>query len=160
MPTWEERVYIWTLVATTNEVRSVIVAGVMSIVLLAIIITIYSHRSDVEIRMFHYMHIILFCIFAMAFCWGNALLYQGDMLQKQCDSYLWVIVLSASFFLSIVNMKAYRLSIFLKSSSNGRRPKPFGHGKVLKYTLLMVFLTAILLLGIALGDPPISKKYV
>jgi hypothetical protein len=160
MPTWEERVYVWTLVQTTNEIRSVIVAAILSVVLLAIIITIFIHRTDVEIRMFHYMHIILFCICAIAFCWGNALLFQGDMLQRQCDAYLWVIILSASFFLSIVNMKAYRLSIFLKSSTNGRRPKPFSHGKVLKYTMVMVFLTAILLLGIALGDRPKSTKYV
>lgn len=152
--------YIWTLFATTNEVRSGIVAGVFSFVLLAIIITIYIHRSDVEIRMFHYIHIILLCFCAIVFCWGNAFLYQADMLQNQCDSYLWVIVLSGSFFLSIVNMKAYRLSIFLKSSSNGRRPKPFSHGKVLKYTMVMVFITAMLLLGIALGDPPKTKKCV
>jgi hypothetical protein len=159
MPTWEERVYIWTLVSTVNEVRSVIVAALMNLILLAIIITVYIHRTDVEIRMFHYMHIILFCLMAMAFCWGNALLYQGDMLQRQCDSYLWVIFLSGSFFLSIVNMKAYRLSIFLKSSTNGRRPKPFSHGKVLKYTMFMVGITAILLLVIALADQPKSSRY-
>eukprot|EP00596_Hydrurales_sp_CCMP1899_P000224 CAMPEP_0119053544 /NCGR_PEP_ID=MMETSP1177-20130426/74495_1 /TAXON_ID=2985 /ORGANISM="Ochromonas sp, Strain CCMP1899" /LENGTH=1024 /DNA_ID=CAMNT_0007033523 /DNA_START=272 /DNA_END=3346 /DNA_ORIENTATION=- len=160
MPTWEERIYVWTLISTVNEIRSVAVAGVLNVILIAIIITVYIHRNDVEIRMLHYMHIILLCLMAMAFCWGNALLYQGDMLQRQCDSYLWVIFLSGSFFLSIVNMKAYRLSIFLKSSTNGRRPKPFSHGKVLKYTMVMVGLTAILLLVIALADQPKSIRII
>lgn len=160
MPTWDERTYQWTLVSTINEIRSAVVAGASSIILLTIIITIYMNRSDAEIRMVHYMHIILLCLCAIVFCWGNTLLYQGDMLQQQCDAYLWVTVLSASFFLSMTNMKAYRLSIFLKSSINGRRPKPFSHGKVMRYTMVMVSLTAMLLLGIALGDPPISRKYV
>lgn len=154
MPTWNERVYAWSLVGTKDEIRSTITAGVMTVILITIILTVFIHREDAEIRMFHYLHIILFCLSASAFCWGTALLYQGDMNQSQCNSYLWVIVLSASFFLSIVNMKAYRLSIFLISSSNGRRPKPFTHGKVLSYTMLMVFITALLLLIIALVDPP------
>jgi hypothetical protein len=39
-----------------------------------------------------------------------------DSNQQQCDSYLWVIYLSGSFLISIINMKAYRLSVFLTSS--------------------------------------------
>jgi hypothetical protein len=76
-----------------------------------------------------YMYIIIYIYMYMIY----TSIYQGDMTQSQCDSYLWVVVLSASFFLSINNMKAYRLSIFLTSSSNGRRPKPFSHARVLRY---------------------------
>jgi hypothetical protein len=57
-------------------------------------------------------------------------------------------------------MKAYRLSVFLTTSSNGRRPAPFSHHKVLKYTLIMVLITAVLLLIAHLADPPMVKKIV
>jgi hypothetical protein len=116
-----------------------------------------------------YMYIIIYIYMYMIY----TSIYQGDMTQSQCDSYLWVVVLSASFFLSINNMKAYRLSIFLTSSSNGRRPKPFSHARVLRYIpyiyiyiykytciytyryiKLMVFITTVLLLIITLLNFP------
>jgi hypothetical protein len=58
---------------------SVITAGIMNILLLSIIVTVFIHRRDVEIRMFHYLHITLFCVCAMVFCWANALLFQVYM---------------------------------------------------------------------------------
>jgi hypothetical protein len=52
------------------------------------------------------------------------------------------------------------LSIFLVSSKNGKRPRPFSHAKVLKYTLFISLYTAILLLISHLIDPPIPTKIV
>lgn len=159
MPSWDERVYQWTLLGTEAKRISAFFSSLMNAFLLAIMITVFVNRADKAIRVFYHIHVILFCLSAMIFCWGNALLYQNDMNQSQCDSYLWVLVLSASFFLSINNMKAYRLSIFLTTSTNGKRPKPYSHGKVLKYTMVMVSITAALLLIIALADPPKSTRY-
>jgi hypothetical protein len=74
--TYIYRVYEWTLIGTVNKKRSFVAALISNILLLAIIITVFVYRADVAIRMFYHIHVILFCISAMMFCWGNALLYQ------------------------------------------------------------------------------------
>jgi hypothetical protein len=63
-------------------------------------------------------------------------------------------------FKSLVYIQAYRLSFFLLNSKNGKRPRPFTHAKVLRYTLLISLYTAVLLLISHLIDPPIPTKTV
>jgi hypothetical protein len=73
------RKYTWSLSGTFYKGRSIIISGIFNIVLASLIITVYIHRKDVEIRMFHYLHISLICLSTMVFCWGNVLLYQVYM---------------------------------------------------------------------------------
>lgn len=104
--------------------------------------------------MFHYLHCIFFCLAACISCWGLVFLWPADSNAEQCSSYLWVIYLSAIFFISLNNMKAYRLSAFLRSSGSDRRPKQFTHTKALKYAMVNVLMTAILLIVCHAVDPP------
>ena len=106
--------------------------------------------------MYHYLHLVYMCLSAAAVCWGTTLLWQADVIQAQCNGYLWLVYLPASFMVQLVNVKAYRLSTFL--TNEGRRPKPFSHGKVMRLTLYGLLITAILVLAAALADPPTRHR--
>jgi hypothetical protein len=108
MPSWEDRVYRWTLIGKRNQTISIIIAAVCSFVLLAIVITVIVHRKDVEIRMFNYLHISYFCSAAAIFCWNLVFLWQADSNAFQCNSYLWVTYMTSSFFISMISMKVSR----------------------------------------------------
>ena len=112
--------------------------------------------TEHDIRMLHYLHIILMCLAAIAVCWGLALLWQSDATQAQCNGYIWLVYLPGSFLVHINNIKAYRLSTFLRAGD--RRPKPFSHGRVMKLTIYFVAITAIVLLIATLSDPPTLTK--
>jgi len=106
--------------------------------------------------MFHYMHIILMCLAAAAVCWGSALMWQADVIQEQCNGYMWLVYLPASFLVHLNNIKAYRLSTFLRAGDI--RPKPFSHGKVMRLTICCTIVTVIIL-GIATAvDPPTRAR--
>jgi hypothetical protein len=73
------------------------------------------HKSETAIRMVHHLHIAAVCFLVSVICWALALIWQDDMRQWQCDSYLWLTFLPASFIVNIINFKAYRLSLFLRT---------------------------------------------
>lgn len=126
---------------------------------MAIALTAVIHRKENEIRMLSYSHIVLMCMAASLACFGLALFWQADSQQSQCDTYLWVISLPLSFVVHLNNMKAYRLSVYMKSE--GKRMKyPFTHSKVLRMTLMYLLVTIIVLLVIAYADPPVSTKII
>jgi len=75
--------------------------------------------------MLHHLHICVMCMAAACVCWGLALAWQADKTQEQCNVYPWLVYLPGSFLVHLTNIKAYRLSIFLRSDG---RPKPFSHG--------------------------------
>ena len=112
--------------------------------------------AEHDIRMLHYLHIILMCLAAIAVCWGLALLWQSDVTQAQCNGYVWLVFLPASFLVHLNNIKAYRLSTFLRAGD--RRPKPFSHGRVMKLTMYFLVLTVIILLIAILSDPPTRTR--
>jgi hypothetical protein len=160
MPTFEDRTHTWTLTSLPNQKIAIIIVSVCTFVLLTIMVTVFIHRKDVAIRMFHYLHIISFCLAAVIFSWALVLLWPADTRSSQCRSYLWLTYLPASFMISINNMKAYRLSVFITSNKDGLRPRPFSHGKVLKYTMFILLTTVVLLLISALIDPPTRTRVI
>ena len=107
--------------------------------------------SDVEIRMLNYLHIVSMCVAAGMVCWGLVFFWQEDVRPWQCKNLLWVIFLPSSYLVQLNNVKAYRLSTFLRAGD--RRPKPFSHMKVLRLTLALLCVTGIVLLVCALADP-------
>ena len=108
--------------------------------------------------MLHYLHIFLFCTAGCVVFWGLALLWQSDVTQAQCNAYIWVVYLPLSFMIQLTNVKAYRLSTFLRAGE--RRPKPFSHGKVMSITILLLIVSVILLALVAALDPPKRKRMV
>ena len=175
MPTWDERHYKWHLIRGTPELTAIAVASVCSLILLTIMITVFIHRKgedialllsynystnlyvvpivDVQIRMFHYLHIVSLCFAAMIICWGLALMWQADVTLTQCNGYPWMLYLPASYLVNLINVKAHRLSTFLRVR-DGKRPKPFSHGKVMQYTLLLTLFTVLILFLAMFIDPP------
>jgi hypothetical protein len=160
MPRWNERVYKWSLISDHTVFASVILSAILTVILLTIGITAYIHRKEDDIRMIHSLHIISFCLAAIIICWSLTFLYQSDMTQQQCDSYLWVTYIPASYLVQLNNMKAYRLAVFLRISRTGRRQRPFSHWKVLKRTCLLVLISIVALALSAGFDPPIKTRVV
>jgi len=117
----------------------------------------FFYYVDVEIRMLHYLHIISLCLAAMIICWGLALMWQADVTLTQCNGFPWMIFLPASYLVNLVNIKAHRLSTFLRVK-DGKRPKPFSHGKVMRYTLCLTVFTVFILLVAMYVDPPSLEK--
>jgi len=91
------------------------------------------------------------CLAACAVCWSMAFVWQGDVTQTQCNLYPWLPYLPASFVVHMNNIKAYRLSVFLRSDGH---QKLFTHFKVLRITLAWTLVSAILILVGVLIDPP------
>ena len=70
----------------------------------------------------------------------------------------WLVYVPASFMVHLNNLKAYRLSIFLRA--NGKTPKPFTHWHVMRATLLLTAVTVVLV-GISVAiDPAIRTRIV
>ena len=112
--------------------------------------------TESDIRMIHYVHVILMCLAAAAVCWGLALMWQADVIQQQCDGYLWLVYLPASFLVHLNNIKAYRLSTFMKAGD--ARPKPFSHGKVLRLTFYCTLISMFFLVIASIVDPPTRSR--
>ena len=101
--------------------------------------------------MLNYLHIVSMCLAAGMVCWGLVFFWQEDVRPWQCNNLLWVIFLPASYLVHLNNVKAYRLSTFLRAGD--RRPKPFSHMKVMRLTLLLLTVTAVVLIICSVADP-------
>eukprot|EP01041_Mallomonas_annulata_P003213 gene3213-6345_t len=157
MPTWDERVYTWD---PTADPEALLVAFVCSMVLLIIAVTAIANKTSPEIRVFHYLHIVSLCVAGIICCLCLALVWQKDNTQSQCDAYLWVIGLPASYMIHLVNMKAHRLAVFMESTRNGRRRQVFPHMKVLRHTLYWWMFTVTILVIVTIVDPPVRTRIV
>lgn len=156
MPTWDERVYTWSLFKYSEVTTAMYIAAMCTFILLIIIITVIVNRSDIEIRMLHYRHMTLMCLAAMSICWSVVFIWQADVQVWQCQYYPWTSYLPASFMINIANLKAYRLSTFLHYSSTAdkkNRQNPFSHWKVFLYSLGLTSITFLLLLISTFIDP-------
>eukprot|EP01041_Mallomonas_annulata_P007468 gene7468-15283_t len=160
MPTWDERVYNWDLLGQSEQHAALAIAVCCSIILLAIAITVTIYRAEPEIRMLHYLHIVIACLLGILICISMALVWQHDNTQLQCNAYMWVTYLPASFIVHLINIKAYRLSTFMRASATGRRPKPFTQMRVLKLTMMGLLLTIILLVIASSVDPPVATRVI
>jgi len=109
--------------------------------------------SEQDVRIYHYRHVLYICVAAMAVCWGTTLLWQADVIQAQCDGFLWLVYVPAGFLVEIVSVKAYRLSTFLNRNQS-RRAKTFPHSRVMRLTWAMVGVTVLFVLIAAVADPP------
>ena len=154
MPSWDERKYIWRLTKDHNFVSAVVLASLCSSLLVAIIITLLLHHHESDIRMLHAPHMISICGASMIAIWSCVLVWQSDMNMIQCRMYLWFTYLPVSFVLAVVNMKAYRLSVFLHSD-NKHRLKRLNHPRMLLLALGWTSLTFLVLFMISLLDTPI-----
>ena len=120
---------------------------------------IFFDNADREIRMLDYRHIYYMCTCAIVICWGLVYLWQSDVTQWQCNSYPWVIYVPASFMTHLVNIKAYRLSLYLYADQ-GRPPKYFSHRYAMLVTCCFTFLTIIILAITMAVDPPVKTRFI
>ena len=160
MPTWDERVYKWSLTDGSSQEISIAVAAVCTALLSCMVVTAFIFREDVKFKMMNHWHILFLCLAAVVICWAAAFAWQGDVVQAQCDAYLWVIFVPASFMLSLICFKAYRLSLIMLAAKKRNKMRPFTQAKVLQLSFIPVIFTIILLLIIALADPPSPHKVV
>lgn len=158
MPGWSEREYKWSLFKGSAS-NAVVLASIISSLLLLLAVTVTVHRSQMDVKMLNFGHVVgmLFC--CIMFVWALVFVWQGDVNQLQFDSLLWTIYLPVSFIVQLMNMKAYRLSVFLTSEEKSRL-KRFSHNRVLAFTIGWVSGTAALLLIAQLADPPTATKVV
>ena len=162
MPTWDERIYRWKLISSITVVP-IVVASISSFIVMAISTTYVVYRNLPTIKAVNAWHVMYQCICACIIFWCLVFLWQADMKQEQCDAYLWLSYLPASFIVVLTNMKAYRLSVFIRASLIKRgniKPTPISHGFVLMTTLVQVGGTAIILLSAQLNDRGISTRFI
>jgi 7 transmembrane sweet-taste receptor of 3 GCPR/Regulator of G protein signaling domain len=158
MPTWKERIYEWNLMDGSTS-QCIKIAAVLSIFLIAIIVTLIVHRNENDIRMLYLPHILLCLVCSLIFLWSLVFIWQADVKQAQCDSYLWTIYLPASIVIQTINMKAYRLSVFLTSDSKTRK-KRFTHHYTMMLALRWIAFTFLTLVIAQLVDPPTSEVVI
>jgi uncharacterized membrane protein len=151
MPTWDERNYNWSLVGRPDAQIAVAISAICSFILLVMAITVMVHKAETDVRMLHYGHVVSMCVAGIAVCWALALLWQSDVNQSQCNACQWLLYVPASYLIHLNNIKAYRLSVFLRS--NGRRPKPFTHWHVMQMSLGLTLITVVLLAIASKGTP-------
>ena len=109
--------------------------------------------------MLNFEHMVSMYVACMIAMWGLVFLWQDDNTFAQCESYLWVVYLPISYVVQLMNMKAYRLSVFL-TSENKHRLKRLNHHRVMLLTIACTAITAIVLLVITLVVPPIRTRIV
>jgi len=160
MPTWDERIYTWKLIDENNVRVSMIVAYICSAIIVLIAITVIIFRRSPEIRMLHYLHLVFICLSGLAVIWSLVFLWQKDNNETQCNSFIWAVFLPASLMIQLVNVKAYRLSVFLVASASGRRPKSFTHMRVVRITLLLLCFTVAILGAVTILGEPVRTKHV
>jgi hypothetical protein len=159
IPTWSERVYIWQINKGDNFILAIILASICSFILVTIIITIIIHRNENDIRILQYLHMVGMCIISIITIWSCVFLWQADMNQIQCQTYAWLIYLPMSMIIQLMNMKAYRLSVFLHSE-NSKRLKKLTHTHMLILSIMLTSITAVILMCINALDPPVLTKQV
>ena len=112
------------------------------------------------LRYSHLMALLAACICCM---WTLVFVWQDDMNQTQCTSYLWSVCLPASFAIHLVNFKAYRLYTFLAATTqnpnNKRRRKTIGQSAVIMRAIGCTIFTAVIL-AISTGIDPPQVQYI
>jgi hypothetical protein len=159
IPTWEERYYRWYLAKDANFISCIVIASLCTTLLLSMIVTLWIHKKENDVRMLHPFHMISVCGTSIVAIWSCVFLWQSDMNQTQCKTMIWFTYLPLSFVIMMMNMKAYRLSVFLHSEDR-HRLKKLTHNRMLILSLGWTSLTAIVLLLISLVSPPILVKTV
>lgn len=159
IPNWSDRIYAWSLYKNHEFTNAVVFACICSTLLLAMIVTIIVHREESDIRMLHCPHMVAICVASMITIWSLVFLWQDDMNQSQCNSYLWGIYLPTSFIIQMMNMKAYRLSVYLHTSDPVRLNK-ITHRKMFIMTLFWTSFTLLYLIIATASDPPSLVKIV
>ena len=102
--------------------------------------------------MLNYLLISSVCAASTIVCWAVVLLQQPDVIQLQCDMTLWLMYVPGSYLVNVANMWAYRLSIILHA--NLKRIKPFRHGKVFRFAVLLTCMTVLTITAATIVDPP------
>lgn len=159
IPTWDERYYSWSLTKDTNIVSCIIIASFCTTLLTAMIVTIIAHKHENDIRMLHPMHMISVCVSSIMVIWSCVFIWQSDMNNTQCKTMLWLIYLPLSFVIMMMNMKAYRLSVFLYSE-NKHRLKRLTHQRMFLLSTGWTSVTAIVLFFVSILNPPILIKTI
>jgi hypothetical protein len=131
IPNWSERIYKWKINNDKEFIHAIVIASVCSFILITLIITISIHHKESDIRMLKCSHMVAICIASMVVIWSLVFLWQSDMNIVQCASYLWCVHLPTSFVIQMMNMKAYRLSVYMHLE-NKYRFKKLNHNS--KYT--------------------------
>jgi hypothetical protein len=160
MPTWSERTYRWSITKGAATFGSAVaVATVCSVLLLAMAVTVVWHRTQTDVRILQYSHMVGMCVASMVAIWSCVFLWQADMTAAQCTAYAWTTYVPMSFVVHLINMKAYRLSVFLHSESR-HRLKRLTHTRMLLLALGWTGVTAIVLLIVQLVDPPTLRVQI
>ena len=160
MPTWSERTYRWSLTKGASTLGSAVaVATLCSALLLAMIVTVVWHRGQTDVRVLQYSHMVGMCTASTVAIWSCVFIWQADMTAAQCTAYAWITYVPMSFVVHLMNMKAYRLSVFLHSDSR-HRLKRLTHARMLWLTLFWTSVTTFVLLIIQLVDPPRLNTYI
>ena len=159
IPNWEERVYVWSLYKNSEVINGIIFASICSFLLITLMVTITIHRNESDIRMLRYSHMMAICLSSMVAIWSLVFLWQDDMNLTQCNSYLWGVYLPTSFVIQMVNLKAYRLSIFLNTKDTERLHK-LTHFRMFILSLGWTTLTIFYLIIVSTVDPPTLVKII
>jgi hypothetical protein len=154
IPKWSERTYIWKINNNDYIVSANLIATLCTIVLLMLIITIIIHRNEIDIRMLNYAHMVAICVSSIIAIWSLVYIWQADMNIIQCKAYLWCVHLPISFVIQMMNMKAYRLSVYLYQE-NKHRFKKLNHNRMLLLTFMWICLTLLFITIATVLDPPI-----
>jgi len=159
IPTWNDRVYVWSLYKNNEITNAIIFAFICSFLLISIIITITIHREENDIRMLRHSHMVAICFSSIIAIWSLVFLWQNDMNMVQCNTYLWGVYLPTSFVIQMVNLKAYRLSIFLNTKDTVRLHK-LTHNRMFLLSLGWTSLTLFYLIIFNIIDPPTLVKII
>lgn len=159
IPTWDERYYRWSLAKDANLTSCIVIASLCTTLLLTMVVTLWVHRDEPDVRMLHPIHMISVCGSSIITIWACVFLWQSDMNLAQCKTLLWLTYLPMSFVIMMMNMKAYRLSVFLHSEDR-HRLKRLTHQRMLILSLGWTSLTAVVLFFVSLLNPPILIKTV
>lgn len=153
IPKWSERIYIWKINNGKYIIFANLIAVICTITLLILIITIIIHRDESDIRMLNYSHMVAICISSIIAIWSIVYIWQADMNINQCKAYLWCVHLPISFIIQMMNMKAYRLSVYLYQE-NKYRFKKLNHNRMLLLTLMWICVTLLFISISTILDPP------
>lgn len=154
IPTWSERIYTWKIYNSHYFITSIIIASICSIILITIIITIIIHRAESDIRMLNCSHMVAICMASIISIWSIVFIWQADMNIYQCQSYLWCVHLPISFVIQMMNMKAYRLSVYLYQE-NKYRFKKLNHNRMLLLSFMWISITLLFILLATILDQPL-----
>lgn len=140
-PTWKERSYTQQYLKSSTEIAVVVAVSFLSLLHASIGASALYHRQQPLIRMLHYGHIMSANAAVVAVMLAFTLLWPMDASPAICAAQWWVTYVPLSYIISLTNMKAYRLSIFLNNQE--MKPSSFSHDRVLIWSLVAPALTAV-----------------